>query len=735
MGTFLSGLAGRVPVRAGGLVATWLAFLVACGGAQDDADVPWFRDHTIVVLTDLASPDLQDPGPADPGQDLPADEPDTPDARDAPDGYQAVPCQTPADCPPAWPVCPDTLKVCARCSPGERTCLGNVARNCSEDGLAWIDFSCPGACKDGGCLACYPDVEECRENTARKCRSDGSAWDETPCEAQVCLAGKCVACVPGESSCVDGKVQTCREDASGWDLTDCDTATTGLVCVAGKCADLCLLGGSARTNQGCEYWAIDMDQSTEKGGADAQYAVVVSNASETLTAWVAVSNAGGEVTKVQAPPRTATIINLPPQNIAGVVKDKLAWRIKANMPIVAYQFNPLENVGVYSNDASLLLPTNVLGKSYRVLAWPHRQTEAGSQPLASNFAVVGATPGDTQVTVKVSVATVAGTNVPALNAGQTWTTTLAQYEVLNLESRDPFTDLTGSTVEASAPVAVFGGHVCANTPLSRCVGGFCSYDPIIECKVSEDCPIIGACDHLEEQLQPVAAWGQTYVLGRTWPRGKAPDLIRVLASQDLTHVTLDPPGAAVPVLGAGKVHEFEIMDHVVLTADKPVLVGQYLEGQNAPYAAHSACASTPFGKCCAMNGSVSLPCAKTCNTDKDCDTPDDANIGDPSFIVGVPVEQFRQEYVFLVPTKYAFSYVNITAPVDAQVALDDNPLTVGWTPVGTGGSWTVLRLQLQPGSHTLSSDRKIGVVVYGWDQYVSYGYPGGMSLENLVPGP
>src|SRR5207244_10445478 len=54
-----------------------------------------------------------------------------------------------------------------------------------------------------------------------------------------------------------------------------------------------------------------------------------------------------------------------------------AYRVKSSFPVVAYQFNPLENVNVFSNDASLLKPVEALdpggsteGLMYAVLGWP-----------------------------------------------------------------------------------------------------------------------------------------------------------------------------------------------------------------------------------------------------------------------------------------------------------------------------------------------------------------------------
>lgn len=658
---------------------------------------------------------------------------------------QCVECISHSDCPGGG-YCVQGVCKPYLCEPGTVTCVNNEVKVCDDTGFAYAqEFPCGElVCVDGQCLTCKPLARECTPyNETKVCRPDGSGWDKAPCGDKHCIEGSCLDCVPLSRKCVGSQVYRCTLDGSHYEfLEDCDTENTGMLCHLGFCVKLCEYNEKFKTNLGCEYFAIDMDQYDDKDpldpyGPNAPFAVVVSNTTEGYTATVTVTHEGKVVAQVAAPPKKATIINLPPLNIVGATKSPLSYHIKSNLPIVAYQFNPLENVLVYSNDASLLLPLNALGRRYMVLAWPSIGYNSAYQMLASNFAVVGVEDKPVTVRIYVTARTLSGSGVPALSAGQTWETTLSRGEVLNIEAADQFGDLTGSTVEADGRIAVFAGHVCADVPLSQCVGGKCSYDPKVSCTVSADCPPIAACDHMEEQLPPLSAWGKQYIVAKTWPRGKAPDIVRILAAEDNTKVTVTPAVTSVPTLNAGQFHEFEIMDHVEITADKQILVGQYLEGQDAPGAEHSLCVDIWTGEPCEkVSGLKSCQCYDvltesiwgSCTLQSHC-SPDDANIGDPSFILAVPVEQFRREYVFLVPTKYAVNYLTIIAPVGSKVLLDNTPVTQ-FASVGSG-KYQVARLPMSEGSHTLSSDQDAGIIVYGWDWYVSYGYPGGMKTETL----
>ena len=104
-------------------------------------------------------------------------------------------------------------------------------------------------------------------------------------------------------------------------------------------------------------------------------------------------------------------------------------------------------------------------------------------------------------------------------------------------------------------------------------------------------------------------------------------------------------------------------------------------------------------------------------------------VGDPTLILSVP-EQFRDSYVFLTPTNFVEDYINVVAPAGATVTLDGNPVADAVLP--SGSNYKVARLPVTDGVHTLFATEPVGVVAYGYDEDVSYGYPAGLSLSSAL---
>jgi len=628
------------------------------------------------------------------------------------------------------------------------------------------------------------------------CNAEGTGFGVEPCgEDSACLddAVGCTACKPGNKRCRDDDtVERCDETGARYEaFEDCRGAETGQICVLGSCVKLCDLSQKIHSYIGCEYWGADLDNAMVPGGdqgyydaAAAQYAIVVSNTSAKYPARVQIFTKDGEVTADShgdpfpadpIPPMGLRIFNLPRRDVNGTTLAPLAYRVVSSIPITAYQFNPLENVNVFSNDASILLPSHVLGKYYLVMT-----REQTFQELKGYVTVIAVYPGETQVAVTVTAPTLPGKDIPALKPGDTVVRVLQQYDVLNIETDEYGADLTGSVVLANHPVAVFGGSEASNAPNTNhcCPDGDCGEpweqrwltckdpqaacvcewpkDPPkdsglmpqeIPCRTNYDCIKYNTCcaDHLEMQMFPVTTWGKEYVATRSYPRAQESDVWRILAVEDGTTLTTYPTQANVSVLNRGEYVDFEsdqfAMDFEIY-AKKPILVGQFLAAQDAPYP---------------NVGGIKYP--------------GDAATGDPSFLLAVPVEQFRTEYVFLAPNKYMFDCVNVIAPVGARVFLDGVELRAedltkrpvkeimkdmkdrgleqpkdledyygvryGYHAVIGTGKWEVYRVLVSDGVHTATSDEPFGVISYGYDQYVSYGYPAGMNLEDLklVPEP
>jgi hypothetical protein len=652
------------------------------------------------------------------------------------------------------PSCSDHVKLARLRKVYFWLALGAVS--CSFDRAdRWIDESLGPAvvCNDGD-LRCNGALE--------RCDATGTTWqtvDDCPSRALVCSKTllRCATCEPGTTSCNGATVTTCNGDGSASTPGQTCDGDSGFACRQGVCQSLCTVAASSKSNVGCEYWAVDLDNAVvdaSRNAAAQQFAVVISNPQPDVRAQVTIEqddSAPGQdanirqVAEATILPESLETFNLGPREVdgspdgefntgTGTALTRHAYRIKSQVPIVAYQFNPLENVNVFSNDASLLKPVEALtydpgmfGRAYVVVSWP--QTIASTDDPNTNFdpqnptnlrsflAIVGTRP-NTRVRVTTTTRVIPGGPVADTPVGGIIDTTLQPFEVLNLETGGANADFTSSLIDANQPIAVFPGSEASDAPVFQNLAErFC------------------CADHLEEQLDPIRTAGHNFVLAHTPSRTQAikdaggnigvvhnePEFYRLVAVSDTganVTTTLPPPDDQFFLSGVGAVRDLTTTDDVMVTSDGPLIVGDVQAGQQAAF------------------------------------VPNGLPGGDPSLIILPPIEQYRSDYVFLTPDKYSFDFIVVVAPRDATTLLDGVPIDP--TRCHQGGSvpgFWVYQCQLSfpridnsqsgtvtvspgiqnDGVHRILSSEPVGVLVFGWDNFVSYGYAAGTQLQEINP--
>lgn len=610
---------------------------------------------------------------------------------------------------------------------------------------------------------CTSSLERCEPG------QDGARWsvvDACAARGLVCAPTllRCANCLPDQRTCDGATVLRCAADGTGvLEVEVCD-GMGGESCRSGACAHLCSEAAEVKSNVGCEYWAADLDNANlnpTSNAAAQQFAIVVSNPQPDIVARVSIEvddaavgadSQAREVASAEIAPNSLQVFKLGPREVdgsapgtfdtgLGTAHTRQAFRLRSHVPVVAYQFNPLDNVNVFSNDASLLKPVEALPGSgtlelaYVVMGWP--QTIAITDDPDTNFnpldpinlrafvTIVG-TSDRTQVEITTSTDVVAGEGIPAMRAGDELSRELNAFEVLNLETGDFGSDFTGSLIRSDRPVVVFSGVEAADAPW---------FERLSERKC--------CADHLEEQLDPIRTAGRRFIAPHGPNRSRAvaaagvpiveipePEYYRVLAVSDEgpTRLTtnLPSPDESLELPGRGAFIDLMSYGDFVLTSDRPVVLAAIQASQDA--------------------SGVERPLPG----------------GDPSLVILPPVEQYRQSYTFLTPDKYAFDFIVIAGPQDAAITIDGRDLsdfecTTAWANGGDGDvvegmvvskvhrcqlSFPIIDPELPPeegvfageqndGVHRVLSDRDIGVIVYGFDERVSYGYAAGTQLEAI----
>jgi hypothetical protein len=462
--------------------------------------------------------------------------------------------------------------------------------------------------------------------------------------------------------------------------------------------DTCEAAAMAESNQGCEFWAVDLPNAWagingSPSPEDQQFAVAVANTASDVPAQVSVflGATNTMVDSANVPIGEIHEFRLAAQNQEPRANtyDGTAYRIESDVPITAYQFNPLDNtVQVFSNDASLLFPTHVLGSDYTAVTGDSIVLGTDEDPTGDNagaFVSVVATQDGTTVDLFATW---------GLYPGESMGIVLDRGQVFTAVSVGPMTypgvtgdgNLSGSRVVADHPVAVFAGNVATIEPNP---GQCCA-------------------DHLEQQMLPLVAWGHGYAAAPPpGPSGTVdnPAGYRITGSFDGTPLQYSPatPPGAPTTIDAAQTVRFQTDQPFTVTSgdpDKPFSITQFL-----------------------LSNQVIAPLGQS---------------GDPAMISLPAAEQFQTHYIFLVPDGYAANFVTVIRVAGTDVQRDGvSVAAANWRSIGTlgGVDYEFAQLSVPTGSHSIDSEEPCGIISVGYDTDVSYGYPGGSGLKIISEPP
>jgi len=446
---------------------------------------------------------------------------------------------------------------------------------------------------------------------------------------------------------------------------------------------------------GCLFFAVDMD-SADGSPEENQFAVAVANVQLDQDAEVIIEQRVGGTWEAVAGPQTIDAMDLFTFELPDKHTDDTellvggAYRIGSNVPVVAYQFNPVDGSSGYLSDASMLFPVPALDTINHVTGQEATLDDV-FQWQRNGYATVVASEDDTEVEVTPSVATLQGMGIPPGDPGVPFSIVLDEGDVASIATAVLGDAMTGTKLVSDKPIAVFSGHECANVPDATC-----------------------CCDHLEEQIAGVRLWGKTFVASRMPVRNVAdpePTLWQIYASEDqtLVEVHADANVTGVPaaplLLDRGEVAELSVTGPIGeegdfhVSADKPIGVFSY------------------------MVGSETMP------------EPLD-EIGDPAMVQHSSVEQFLPRYVVLVPGTWENDVAVLTKRIGAVITIDDVPVPDSEFMPVADSNYEVARVPVSDGVHLLNGyNDPFSVIVVGYDQWDSYAYLGGTGTGVINPNP
>ena len=236
-------------------------------------------------------------------------------------------------------------------------------------------------------------------------------------------------------------------------------------------------------------------------------------------------------------------------------------------------------------------------------------------------------------------------------------------------------DSTGVRITSTRPISFFSNHKCTDILTNR-----------------------GACD-LTEQIPPTSTWNTSFFVASLEGRMSG-EIIRIIAAQNSTTISVNcttfPQVEVYSLLVAGNWTEFKINPNSFcnIESSAPILVAQFALGHR-----------------------------------------EDDITGDPFMRIIQSVEQYSNNYIFNIPSRFTRNYITIylSPSYFGKILLDSASLYHSrWNRIYCSSGRIcgyIVRVAISAGNHTLlnvDSDARIGVSVDGFAKDVSYVYPGGL---------
>ena len=432
----------------------------------------------------------------------------------------------------------------------------------------------------------------------------------------------------------------------------------------------------SKSNKGKDFWVGFMKHKEGSSSKTSLYITADSNTSGTVSVPGESWSQNFSVTA-----NSVTVVTIPSNKSYNDCSDcitKKGVNVTSKKDIIVYAHHYQDD----QSDATLVLPTRTLGKSYFVVGYNQVSLDNSGR---NTFGIVAVKDGTKiNITPTQSISKNGGGTLPA-NA--TYSITLDKGDFYQgVASSGAFSaDLTGTQIEvidtgANAncrSIAVFSG----STYLS----------------INSGCSGTRSGDNLLEQMFPITSWGSSFVLVPAL--GRNSDNFRFIASEDGTEVVAFNTGAAPDVfyLNKGDFGEIDKEANVRnVVSNKPIMAVQFQR-------------------------------TASCDGWRN-------RTGDPSMTILNPLEQTLKDITLYSSSFYDIDnhYINVVIPTSAKSTFTVDGVGKTFTAVPNNANYSYTRFSVTAGNHRLKAAAGFIATAYGEGRYESYGYAAGANVKDLT---